>query len=472
MENQWIWPFELEEQIGAGGMGVVYRARYVGNDRRVALKLLPKHIADNPTLLARFQREMDILKDLRHPHIVHCFGGTCEGNQRFYAMELVEGGTIDSLLRQHERLSWGRVVEYAVQVCAALEHAHENGIVHRDLKPANLFLTKSGKIKLGDFGLALVADGDKLTASGKTLGTFHYMSPEQIKGTPPVSNKSDLYALGCVLFEMLTGKPPFTGNSAGAILNRHMQHAPPRVSSMILDCPAALDRLVGDLLEKDPQRRPADAAAVAKRLREVQPAIALRSRSLPEARLMQAQPPARAAVSPWSRVKGNWPLLTGMVLLVLVAFWQWASSGGSAMGQHSLAIWQAALNDQELSVRLFAARSLGEIGPAAAPAVPRLIEMLQDREPRLRAAAATALGNTGVAGKPALTALFKALQTDPLPQVREEADAAIKRIHGARSGSSPVTYLVAAACCALLAGLAWAWLKPATAAVPSVGSAG
>src|SRR5213078_2437903 len=133
-----IWPFELEEQIGSGAMGLVYRARFVKNDRRVALKLLPKEVAVNKTLAARFQREMEILKDLRHPHIVHCFGGTCEGDQWFYAMELVEGGTVEGLLQEHGCLPWERVIEYGVQLCSALAYAHSRGVIHRDIKPANL----------------------------------------------------------------------------------------------------------------------------------------------------------------------------------------------------------------------------------------------------------------------------------------------------------------------------------------------
>src|SRR6516225_2673066 len=123
MEKRWIWPFELEEQIGSGAMGLVYRARFVKNDRRVALKLLPQEVASNKTLASRFQREMEILKDLKHPHIVHCFGGTCEGHQWFYAMELIEGGTLGGLLHEQGKLPWRQAIQFALQVCAALDYA-------------------------------------------------------------------------------------------------------------------------------------------------------------------------------------------------------------------------------------------------------------------------------------------------------------------------------------------------------------
>src|SRR5258708_19589415 len=178
MEKRWIWPFELEEQIGSGAMGVVFRARFVKNDRRVALKLLPKEVAANPTLAARFQREMEILKDLKHPHIVNSFGGTCEGDQWFYAMELIDGGTLGTLLMEQGKLPWRQAVEFAVQVCAGLDYAHTRGIIHRDLKPGNLLLTRAGKVKLGDFGLALFAAETRLTAAANTMGPLHSMPPD------------------------------------------------------------------------------------------------------------------------------------------------------------------------------------------------------------------------------------------------------------------------------------------------------
>lgn len=116
MESRWIWPFELQDKLGEGGMGVVYRARYVGNDRIVAVKLIPPEVAADPTLLARFEREMDVLKQLRHPNIVHSFGGVCDNQQRFYAMELVEGGTLADILRDRGRLAWDTVIEYGLQM--------------------------------------------------------------------------------------------------------------------------------------------------------------------------------------------------------------------------------------------------------------------------------------------------------------------------------------------------------------------
>ena len=232
MEKRWIWPFELLDKLGEGGMGVVYRARYVVDNRHVAVKLLPPDIA-NETILSRFERELEILKTLRHPNIVRCFGGTCEGNQHFYAMELVEGGTLDKLLEERGQFSWETAVQFALQMASGLwRTAHERGIVHRDVKPGNFLLTPGGKLKLSDFGLATVVAATKITAAGKTMGTFPYMAPEQIRGRPPVSPQTDLYALGCVIFEMLTGETPFVGDTPAEVMHKHLDAVPPRMANL------------------------------------------------------------------------------------------------------------------------------------------------------------------------------------------------------------------------------------------------
>jgi serine/threonine-protein kinase len=188
VEKRWIWPFELLDKLGEGGMGVVYRARYVVDNRHVAVKLLPPNIG-NEMILSRFEREVEILKTLRHPHIVRCFGGKCEGNQHFYAMELVEGGTLDRLLEQQGKLSWEATIQFALQMAAGLAFAHERGVVHRDVKPGNFLITPAGKLKLSDFGLATVEAASRITAAGKTMGTFPSMAPDKSAADRPFRRK-------------------------------------------------------------------------------------------------------------------------------------------------------------------------------------------------------------------------------------------------------------------------------------------
>lgn len=271
-----LGPFELQKQIGAGGMGVVYSAIYTKNGKKVALKLLPPELSDDKRLVKRFERELKVLQKLQHENIVLCYGGGRKGKQQFYAMEYVDGGSMADLIRKKGRLSWEETIDYGLQLCGALEHAHAHGIVHRDLKPANLFLTKKGVLKLGDFGLARTNDATQLTAAGKTMGTFAYMAPEQICGKPPISHKTDLYAMGCVFYEMLTGKPPFASDNPATLFHMHLNEQPPRVRAENMDCPIWLESIIQDLLAKPIDNRPLDALAVATQLEQVREKVAKR----------------------------------------------------------------------------------------------------------------------------------------------------------------------------------------------------
>ena len=268
VEERRLGPFVLKERLGEGGMGTVYRATHAESRRAVAVKVLSAKAAGNKRIVARFARELEILKALKHPHIVRCYGGGRQGNEIYLVMELVTGGSLAGLIKRRGRLPWEAVIDYGLQICEGLACAHEWGVIHRDLTPANLLLTEEGKIKIADFGIARVQYGKRLTAAKHTLGTVAYMSPEQIRGEPPVSHRTDLYTLGCVLFELLTGKLPFNPDSTAQMLFQHLDEPPPRVTSLVLDCPVWLDLLVGQLLEKDPLQRPHDATAVAQALSE------------------------------------------------------------------------------------------------------------------------------------------------------------------------------------------------------------
>ncbi|MFN0056706.1 MAG: serine/threonine-protein kinase [Planctomycetales bacterium] len=339
MAESQVGPFLLGKKLGGGGMGIVYRATYAKNGKVVALKLLPEDLSSNERLVARFDRELEILKKLRHPNIVPCFGGGRHGGQRYIAMELVEGGSLAERLQSRGRFSWEEVVRYGQQVCSALSCAHEHAIIHRDLKPANLLLTKNGQLKLADFGIARDTDATGLTADGKTVGTFAYMAPEQFRGGE-VTHKADLYSLGCVLFELLTGQPPFDGQTQGELMYKHLNGQPPRVSAVALDCPIWLDGLIVRLLDKDPGQRPRDAGAVFQALTEVEEKVAQGASVLqhaasrgptslnvtaetdPVRKLLKPRKKKKAATGPiWERTWFLATCLAGVVGLVVWSLW-------------------------------------------------------------------------------------------------------------------------------------------------------
>lgn len=269
MTPRFIGPFELERQIGVGGMGIVYSAIYPKTQKRVAVKVLSPGLVTDPKLLKRFDREVEILKRLNHPNIVKYFGGGTAKGQRFYAMEFLDNGSLQDQLKKRGRLTWEQAIHVGRQVSGALEHAHNAGIIHRDLKPANLFLSKTGRLKLGDFGIARDTEATALTAAGKTVGTYAYMAPEQIQAGPAISRKTDIYALGCLLYELLVGETPFQSENPMDMLLQHLKDDPYNVCEKVPDCPIWLDRLIEQMLAKDPEDRPYDALAVHTQLGEI-----------------------------------------------------------------------------------------------------------------------------------------------------------------------------------------------------------
>ncbi|MCH7687085.1 MAG: sigma-70 family RNA polymerase sigma factor [Planctomycetes bacterium] len=402
-----------------------------------AVKLLPAEITDK-TIVARFEREMEILKTLKHPNIVRSFGGICEDKQRFYAMELVENGTLKSLLHKNGPLSWEQTVDYGLQICSALSYAHQRGIVHRDIKPGNFLLTKNGCLKLSDFGLISLANASSITADGKTLGTFRYMSPEQIRGRPEPSAQTDLYALGCVLFEMLTGTTPFFGKTPAETLHKHLNEKPPRVSESVPNCPAALDELIDSLLEKDIEKRPASAAEVARKLTDIAQSIVVETG---RREVIRQQPPVEKQPATPFRFKpsgsAGWTLIVSIPVFVAFLIWNVSLSQKNQELAQAEELWINAYQHSNPVVRLEAAQALGQLAATSDSAVETLIKGLSgDKDPKVRAQTAEALGNAAANARVAISELVKRQKADEIENVRRQAGLAVKTIRASKEPSS------------------------------------
>lgn len=265
--------FELGAVLGVGTVGTIYDGKVRG-DREVspaaskligeelAIKKLHPAVSQDELIQARFRREMLILERLQHPNIIGYFGGGTDKGQLFYVMERVDGGTIKDLLEGTGALSWPAVVDVARQISSALQCAHNHSVIHRDLKPGNLFLTRDAQVKLGDFGIARDQHSADLTNQGLTVGTHAYMAPEQITGDANITGQVDLYALGCCLFEMLSGRKVFLGENFAQLFEQHLRSAPPRARSFVSDIPEELDEIIDRCLQKSPEERPFNARSV------------------------------------------------------------------------------------------------------------------------------------------------------------------------------------------------------------------
>lgn len=263
-----IGPYQIQRRLGAGGMGTVYQAVHHETGAEVALKVLPPSLAREPGFVARFEREIEALQKLVSPHIVQFYESGVDGETWYYAMEFVDGETLTERLERDRRLPWREVIDLGVQICRALKAAHNAGVIHRDLKPSNLMLAGDGTIKLADFGVAQIFAGGKLTRTGGVIGTAEYMSPEQAQGKR-ATRQSDIYALGAVLYVMLTGRPPFTGKSALDIAQKHQYGQFDSPKRIVPEIPQWLDDVVCQCLAKRPEDRYPDAYVLSLRLQEI-----------------------------------------------------------------------------------------------------------------------------------------------------------------------------------------------------------
>jgi hypothetical protein len=279
-----LGPYEIQSALGAGGMGEVYRARDTRLDRIVAIKILPSHLSENAEARQRFEREARTISSLNHPNVCTLHDVGHQDGVDYLVMEYLEGETLADRLRKGP-MPVEQVLKYAIEICEGLEKAHRSGVVHRDLKPGNIMLTKTGA-KLMDFGLAKTSvaspgatsgltatlttpvGSHPLTAQGTVVGTFQYMAPEQVEGKE-ADARSDVFALGAVLYEMVTGKRAFEGKTAASAMAAVLERDPAPISSLRPTSPPALERLVKTCLDKDPDERWQTAHDVKLQLRQI-----------------------------------------------------------------------------------------------------------------------------------------------------------------------------------------------------------
>lgn len=374
--------FLLEEAIGVGGMGAVFRALDTKLDRQVALKLLPPDQAADAEVVQRFYQEGRSAAQLDHENIARVFSIGQDAPFHYIAFEYIEGETIRQRVEARGPMAVAEVVDVALQIAGALVHASRRGVIHRDIKPSNIILTPQGRAKLVDMGLArrFERGGDHgLTQSGMTLGTFDYISPEQARDPRDVDVRSDLYSLGCTMFHMLTGRPPFPGGTVLQKLIQHREESPVDVRTLNPDVPAELAAVIAKLMAKERERRFQGPEQLARELMTLAAALGLQRQPAAAESWMTLPPDA------WWERHLVWLLpAVGFLLIVSVLAWWGRELSGPPLGRRSPSSETAPAPEPGLDLAGSAAVGRGETGespsPASAttetaPALPRTISV-------------------------------------------------------------------------------------------------
>lgn len=262
--------YEIISQLGGGGMALVYKGRDTLLNREVTVKMLRPEYTGDEEFVARFRKEAQAVAKLSHPNIVSVYDVGQEENIHYIVMEYIEGSNLKQVIKEHVRIPVNQAVDIARQICAGLQDAHEHGIVHRDIKPHNILVTDTGKVKVTDFGIAQMKTSITLTNSGTIVGSVHYFSPEQARGGITAA-KSDIYSVGVVLYEMVTGKVPFEGDTPIAIALKHIQDQPLPPSRINPQVTPELERIILRAMEKDVTMRYMSAGDMARDLRKLLP---------------------------------------------------------------------------------------------------------------------------------------------------------------------------------------------------------
>jgi serine/threonine-protein kinase len=251
--------YRITEKIGEGGMGAVFKGIDMMLEREVAIKMLRPELASQPQVVERFRSEAVTLAKLNHPNIATLYSFLRQGEDFFMVMEFVRGETLDNVIRKHGAMSIERAIAMFCQALEGIEHAHRLGIIHRDIKPANMMLTDTGTIKVMDFGIARVLGTSRLTRQGSIVGTIEYMSPEQVRGEESDA-RSDIYSLGILLYEMLTGRVPFQSDSEFALMKSQIEDAPTPPRTIAMHIPIVVEQAIMRSLAKKPEMRYQTAA--------------------------------------------------------------------------------------------------------------------------------------------------------------------------------------------------------------------
>ncbi len=308
--------YRLDARVGTGGMSTVFRAFDTVLERQVAIKLMHRDIAGQPDQLERFRREARAVAQLNHPHVVGVIDAGEDDGTPYIVLEYVEGETLKQRIRRHGRLPVSEAVAYAIEIARALGAAHERGIVHRDVKPQNVLVDEEGTAKVTDFGIARDLGQEGLTADGRVLGTTDYVSPEQALGHA-VTGQSDLYSLGVVLFEMLTGDVPFHGENQVAVAMKHVREDPPDVQLLRPEISSSLAAVLDRATAKDLGKRYADDRELIADLEDVLAVEAARSGQVTgEATTVLRTLPPRARRRLPDRVTHPGRLLAAVALVV------------------------------------------------------------------------------------------------------------------------------------------------------------
>lgn len=244
--------YEILEKIGTGGMSDVYKAKCHKLNRYVAIKVLKQEFSENTNFVSKFRVEAQAAAGLMHPNIVNVYDVGEEDGIYYIVMELVEGITLKNYIEKKARLSVKEALSIAIQVSMGIEAAHNNHIIHRDIKPQNIMISKEGKVKIADFGIAKAATSNTITSN--VMGSVHYTSPEQARGGFS-DERSDIYSLGCTMFEMLTGRVPFDGETTVAIAIKHIQEDMPSPREYVSEIPVCVEQIIFKCTQKSPDRR-------------------------------------------------------------------------------------------------------------------------------------------------------------------------------------------------------------------------